>query len=367
MQPKISIIIPLYNGAKFITPTLRTLLSSTYSNLELIVVDDGSTDNSLQLCKELSKVDARIHVYTKENGGVASARNFGISKATGKYLGFCDQDDIVVREAYEKMLTSLEKEGSDFCMCSTGRSIDGKKSVYEQSDDAVYKQEEILSELLYPLLFNGFRVPFSVSNKNRYPHIWCCLFRRSFWDKYGFQFRRYINYEDDLLMKVDVLTKATCVSTLSFVGYYWRVNLKSETYASKFVENMGAKQQLAYEDMQKNLASRIQQKNVLNAFHQITFCKQYLDAVHNFTAADKKSLRALRKYYKENIYHRDFDECIYARTLLKKGRVKPKMILPLLAKRMTLLSYIMEVVLDHVLVFTLHSQALTKLERWIKK
>lgn len=365
---KVSVVVPIYNGEKHIEQTIKTILRSTYCNLELILVNDGSTDDSLLICDKLRKNDSRIFIYNKKNGGVASARNFGMHKATGTYICFCDQDDIVASETFTRQVECLEACQSDFCMCSTGRSIDGKTSAFESLEDACYEGERILEELLYPLLFNGYNVPVKKNNNNRYPHIWNCMFQKEFLEKNEIRFRTYVNYEDDLLVKVEALSRAKRVSTVAYTGYFWRVNLKSETYAHKYVDNIVDKQQKCYEDMLKCLCNAIQDKSVLDLFTQVTFCKQYLEAVHNLTSpVVKKQYRTIKQYYAATIYSRDFKHCIEARKYLKKGQVKPGIILPILSKKMSIFCHIMEVLLDFALLITLHSQTLTRLERSLKR
>lgn len=364
----VSIIIPVYNGENVITQTTEYILSSTYKSLEVILINDGSTDGSLAVCKQLEQMDNRIKVYTKANGGVAEARNYGVEKATGDYLCFCDQDDTVESEMYQHMVEKIEADMSDICMCSTGRSIDGKKSLFEVSEDSCYQGEGILEHLLYPILFNGYDVPIAKSNRRRYPHIWNCMFRKEFWDKYQFRFRSYVNYEDDLLMKIDALSRAKCVSTVSYVGYYWNVNLKSETYRHKYIEELAVKQQMCYEDMEQSVRRCIKDEKIVAMFKQVTFCKQYLEAIHILTSPyKKKSYSAIKDFYRETVYERDFEECITARKYVSKGQVKANLLLPILNYRLTGGCYILEKVLDYILWLSLHSQVLTKFERRLKK
>ncbi len=384
---KISIVIPLYNGEKYIRQTLENILRSSYRNLEIIIINDGSTDQGLHICETIRKKDPRIMIYTKENGGIVSARNYGAAKATGDFLCFCDQDDFVEKDCYAKQIARIEHDQSDICMCSVGRSINGKISAYELSEDACYRDGEILKQLLYPLLFNGFAVPLEMDTKNRYPHIWSCMFRMGFWKKHQFLFRVYINFEDDLLLKVESFSKAAKISTLSHIGYYWRVNLKSETYLHKYIENIADRQQKCYEDLYQSLSCIAKEPSALELFRQVTFCKQYLDAIHNLlnlkhsvkspkTVPERNRKKTgngktygkkfIYAYFHETIYQRDFKNCIRARKYVKNGRIKPTIILSLLSKKWTLPSYCAEAALDRVLLFTLHSQTLTKLERMLK-
>lgn len=364
---KVSVIIPVYNGEKYIEETLNSVLQSTYQNIEVLIINDGSTDNSREICEHMRQQDSRIVIYDQQNSGVVTARNYGVSKATGTYLCFCDQDDIVDPMCYTKQMERMELDKSDLCMCSVGRSIDGKHSAFEVSEDACYVGKDILEQLLYPLLFNGFAPPIKMGEKNRYPHIWSCMFRMNFWRVHQIQFRRYVNFEDDLLVKTQALASAKCVSTIAYVGYYWRVNLNSETYTHSYIEDIAEKQQKCYEDLYQSIADRVGDKMILQMFKCTTYCKQYLEAIHNLTSPDrKKTWRNIHAYYDANIYDRNFEECISAARYVKKGKIKPQIILRFLAGKQTMLSYYAEKVLDWVLLITLHSQTLTKIERKLK-
>jgi len=98
---RISVIIPIYNVEAYLERCLRTVCGQTYKNIEIILVDDGSTDNCLQICIEFANKDDRIKVLTQANQGVSSARNTGLENATGKFIGFVDPDDYIHPEMYE--------------------------------------------------------------------------------------------------------------------------------------------------------------------------------------------------------------------------------------------------------------------------
>lgn len=103
MSELISVVVPIYNVEKYLTRCLEALLKQTYTNLEIILVDDGSKDGSSAICDEYAEKDSRIKVIHKENGGSSSARNAGIEAATGKYIGFCDSDDYPEPDLYENL------------------------------------------------------------------------------------------------------------------------------------------------------------------------------------------------------------------------------------------------------------------------
>lgn len=108
-KPLISIIIPIYNIKEYLPRCVHSITAQTYKNLEILLVDDGSTDGTGELCEELAKEDLRIRVFHKENGGSSSARNLGIAKATGEYLGFVDSDDYIGSDMYERLYEGIEK------------------------------------------------------------------------------------------------------------------------------------------------------------------------------------------------------------------------------------------------------------------
>lgn len=112
-EPEISVIIPVYNKKKYLDKCLNSVIHQTYSNIEVIVIDDGSTDGSTSICKRYSKEDDRINLIIKENAGVSSARNLGIRLAKGDWLLFLDSDDFLELNALEELLTIAKKTNSD--------------------------------------------------------------------------------------------------------------------------------------------------------------------------------------------------------------------------------------------------------------
>ncbi|MBR3202342.1 MAG: glycosyltransferase family 2 protein, partial [Solobacterium sp.] len=105
LRPDVSVIVPCYNCATTVERTLDSLAAQTLTNIELVVINDGSTDNTLAVLEQWkqSHPNTQMALYTKENEGIAEARNFGVSKVTGKYFGFLDSDDYTVPEMFEEM------------------------------------------------------------------------------------------------------------------------------------------------------------------------------------------------------------------------------------------------------------------------
>ena len=102
-SPKISVIIPVYNTEKYLRQCLDTVVAQTLKDIEIILVDDGSTDDSLLICQEYAQKDSRIHVYHQENQGAGPARNYGIKVAKGQYFSFLDSDDLFKLDMLERL------------------------------------------------------------------------------------------------------------------------------------------------------------------------------------------------------------------------------------------------------------------------
>ncbi len=143
----ISVIISVYNAADYIERCIKSIQNQTYSELEIIAVDDGSTDSSRKICEEMAQYDKRIVVLHKENGGNASARNVGIDYAHGEYLTFVDSDDYIESNMYEEMLKVMRN--SQLTIVNSGlivTNIYGQDTVAIASNPGVYSREDALKD-----------------------------------------------------------------------------------------------------------------------------------------------------------------------------------------------------------------------------
>lgn len=135
MKKKVSIIVPIYNVEKYLKRCIDSILKQTYKELEIILVDDGSTDSSGLICEEYKENENRIKVIHKNNGGLSSARNAGLDIATGAYLTFIDSDDWIAENHIEQIMNALEAKSADIAVCGIV-VIDGKTSnVYKSVDN----------------------------------------------------------------------------------------------------------------------------------------------------------------------------------------------------------------------------------------
>lgn len=161
MDPIISIIVPIYNVGKYLPKCIESILNQTFKNFELILVNDGSTDNSGVVCDDYAKKDTRIKIIHKSNGGVSSARNAGLYVAKGEYIGFVDPDDYIDKNMYEKLYRLCIDNNSDIAICRFNREINGKIQNKESTEEIIeLNNMEVMNEL-----FKGNLYRFSLCNK----------------------------------------------------------------------------------------------------------------------------------------------------------------------------------------------------------
>lgn len=153
MQDLITVVVPVYNVSSYLDRCIDSLLAQTYQNLDIILVNDGSTDNSGELCDTYAKKDARIRVAHKENGGLSSARNVGISMALGKYIGFVDSDDWVTEDMFEYLHSLLTDNHADIAVSNLTRckSVSDANKImkyHKESSINIYSQEEYIKKFM---------------------------------------------------------------------------------------------------------------------------------------------------------------------------------------------------------------------------
>lgn len=207
--PELSVIIPAYNASEFIERCLHTVLGQTEVDFEVIVVDDGSTDDtSVKACK-LAEHDGRITVLRAENSGPAEARNLGVRRARGTFIAFVDADDEVLPDAYNKMVGSLIRTGSDIATGSYIRLGAGGR-VRPKVTARVHARQRLAVRLDdMPELLDE-------------PVLWNKIYRRDFWSRHIGVMTSYSNYEDQVPV-YQALTSAAAVDVLTADVYAWRL------------------------------------------------------------------------------------------------------------------------------------------------
>lgn len=173
--PLFSIIIPIYNTEKYLEQCIESVIKQSYSQLEIILVNDGSTDNSLEICYKYKRLDKRIILINKKNGGLVSARKAGIQKASGDYIGYVDSDDWIDKEMYMQMYNKGVFYGVDMvCVGNTRDFVDGSSVIENLSlSDGIYKENEFKTMVLPNVIREDKFFEWGVSLT-----VWRYLFKR---------------------------------------------------------------------------------------------------------------------------------------------------------------------------------------------
>ncbi len=243
---KISVIVPVYNSSMYLNRCLDSLINQTYKNIEVILVNDGSVDNSLKICNEYTKKDSRIICVSQDNKGVSSARNLGLSIMSGELVSFVDSDDYIEKNTYEKII-EVFKQNSDCDLINFGYVEERHKklNIINSSNEEIIYSEDALYYLFKQPYFKGF-----VFNK---------IFKANKIKEEALTFNTEISICEDLEFCYKYIKKSKkCVCLDKSFYHYVYVN----TSATKSFVN---KKQLSFIDVYKYILMDDTSKKVLEA------------------------------------------------------------------------------------------------------
>lgn len=207
--PLLTVVIPVYNVERYLAACIQSVIGQTYTNLEILIVDDGSTDSSYSIASKFSESDARIRIIQKANAGLGAARNTGIAVASGQFIAFADSDDVVPPSAYSTMMASLRETGSDFAIGSLNRLIGAKREVPAWARRVHSSERKAIQLGDYPDILEDV-------------FAWNKVFRKDFWDENVGFFPEGVLYEDQEPTARAYLS-ASKFDVLREVVYDWRI------------------------------------------------------------------------------------------------------------------------------------------------
>lgn len=230
-NPELSIIVPVYNTGKFLGKAIDSLLNQTFKDIEVILIDDGSTDNSGNICDDYAGKDSRIIVVHKENGGQGKARNLGISKARGKYITFLDSDDFVDLNVYEKVITTSKLHNLDINRFRYVQfMIDDKEpEKADYTEPLIYSDKDDIRQAALCL----FSIPVNATEKdlNFGGSACCAIYKRDLLIDNEIQFPCNSKFvSEDFIFNFYCLQYAQRVGVSDSVFYHYRVNPTSTTH-----------------------------------------------------------------------------------------------------------------------------------------
>jgi len=291
MNEKISIIIPAYNAEKRIERCINSILNQTYENIEVIVVDDGSIDKTYEILKQIK--DERLNIYKKENGGVSSARNYGLKKANGTYIGFVDSDDFIESDMYEKMCSKMN--GVDAVVCNF-KTWNGREcGKYKSYDEGEYETKKIIK---------------AVFERELSEHVWRFLYKKNIIDEFNIEFCK-LKISEDMIFLMNYLLNSENAYVVD--DYLYNYDIENEFSA---LHNMNNEKYMVDYIAYPNLLSDTFKKNE----RYDEFCGEIADA--HVGVAMTIRLMTNYKHFKDVCSSIEFRRCLNSKAILKTRNIK---------------------------------------------
>lgn len=312
----VSIIVPAYNVDKYIVKCLSSILEQTYTNIELIVVNDGSNDRTGQLIDNIAEQDSRVCVIHKKNAGVSAARNTGIEISTGDYLVFVDADDYIAHDYVEYMLSLIENTGSEFCLSKYCYTQNGEKQTESENIERLHP-EDATALLLSPNVIVG---------------CWNKIFKRTLIVDNNIWFSTTLFYGEGLTF----ITTASQISKSVGVGnrkiYYYRRNNEASA-TTKFDINKLYNGEKALNNIRKKLIINSPKVNTMLNLHLCLFSLGALVKIKS-NRLEKEYLKDYKRW-KSYLLHNSLrliikgDIPVYRKILLFGGVLSPWLLMKL--------------------------------------
>lgn len=293
MKDLISIIVPIYNVEKYLNKCIESIVNQTYENIEIILIDDGSNDNSGIICDEYAKKDNRIIVVHKENGGVSSARNKGLKIAKGEWISFVDADDWIEQNFCQTLLNKVTQEQADIALCGYNRITDNRiEKINANNQEVFLNSNEYLVKSLNPQTGFGF-CHMKLIKKEVLKSI---------------SFNERIEVGEDALFNIQLSTYIKKAVFLKQPLYNYRINNQSvvkrydENYANKYLKSMKIIEEYIWQEYNEENEENIEIKqNYYNfvAYHIMLIIVNY--CYH----PDNKMCNAQRKNMLKEVINND--------------------------------------------------------------
>ena len=224
----LSVIVPVYNAEAYLYKCVKSILNQTYKNLDIILIDDGSSDHSGEICDGLAEKDKRIRVFHTKNHGVVAARNYGVNKAQGNLITFVDSDDWIEPDMYLYMLEVYDKYEPD--MITSGLIYDGavnsKTLECDLIAEGIYDKGQIEREIIPVMMFDQRKRRRAVTSA-----VWNKIIRKDLWNKASQGINSQITYGEDAAVVYLCLAQAQKAFFINGAWYHYRVNNNSMVHS----------------------------------------------------------------------------------------------------------------------------------------
>lgn len=283
MNEKISVIVPIYNVEKYLDKCIESITNQTYKNLEIILVNDGSTDNCGNICDRYAEIDSRIKVIHKENGGLSDARNTGLEISTGDIISFVDSDDYIDSEMYQIMVDKLIELNADIIECNINYVFE--KEIIEKNiliQKELYENKEAMKELILERTFHQT--------------VWNKLYKRECINKIYFEVGKT---NEDEFWTYQVFGNANKIAIINNPLYFYvqrQGSIMNSEYSIKRLDGIEARyERLNYINQRYNSLLKIEKERFL--FNCLYHYQQILKSNHIFNK--KNACEILERYIKK--------------------------------------------------------------------
>lgn len=284
---EVSLIIPVYNAEKWLKKCLDSIINQTYKNYEVIIIDDGSTDKSAEICDYYAINDNRISAYHICNGGVSNARNIGLSKAKGKYIVFVDSDDWMEPKYIEEMVCTINEKGVDLVKFNYFRNKNEKDSIvdnnYEKYKNQILTEKEINEDFISNILLNKIQA-----------YLWTIIVKRDYATK--IKFDKSLGLMEDTLYLVELLVNINNMYIDNRAFYHYRfVGNSASNNPDKIIRNINNIILIneKYNKLIKKYPKLMIHEKKYNATH-ITIIEYYIELLFN-----NNKIAEFKKYIKK--------------------------------------------------------------------
>lgn len=321
MGELVSIIVPVYNTEKYLQECVESICKQSYKNLEIIIINDGSTDSSGKICDEFARKDSRIQVIHKKNEGVSVARNIGLEIAQGQYIGFIDSDDLCEPRLYEKLYTAMVDTKADIAFCGFSDFADDFKVKRDEPlKPGYYSKEEIKNKIIRPMVgtpaINPKCAPIMGS-------LCRCLFKSELVEMPTPLRMKEIKMAEDLLFDIEYLCRCESAVVIEDSLYNYRqfAESSSRRYITDLYKNISVQLTLMHDVLMKNQIL----DEIMEEYYKMTVLYNYTWCISNECKEENpKSVREILSELKKLGSKKEYREVLkwcYIKNIAFKERI----------------------------------------------
>lgn len=286
-QPLISVIIPIYNAEPYLKQCIGSITDQTYEKLEIILVDDGSTDGSPALCDAYARTDARIKVIHKKNEGLVRARKTGVLQAGGEYITYVDADDWIDPDTYETVLGKMAGQDADLVLYGLAEEYGDRTVKKENLQAEGFYEEDAIREKIYPqMLYSGVFFNFGII-----PNLFCKMIKRELLHKVQMLISDEVEFGEDADCTFQMILQANSIMIIKDAPYHYRKTPNSMVWRKTAFERSRS----LYQDLKTAFEKSAQREILMPQLYSYMLFILLLKAAERFMEQEAFAGRFFRK------------------------------------------------------------------------